>query len=169
MVILNPLRSKTVAAVFIFLIRNFHRKNTHISQKESLPVWTQEAYHSACNKSLAWGGGYLPWGIPYPLPSPSQDRYPLPLFLAGGYLPWSRGCTYLGVPPFPVLIWLGWGVPTLAGRVPTLGCPSCPFPHPGQGGRVYLPWTGEYLPWGTPPGPGEGRYPLPGCELTNKV
>ena len=67
------------------------------------------------------------------------------------------GSTYLGRGGGGYLLWLGgtylgWGVPTLARRVPTLAGGT----YPGQG---YLPWpgvptlAGEYLPWlgwGTP-------------------
>ena len=87
-------------------------------------------------------------------------------YLAGGYLPWPGG-TYPGWGwylswPGGYLPWLG--VPTLAGRVPTLAGGYLPWP----GG--YLPWlggvptlAGGYLPWlgGTYPGQG-GNYPCQG-------
>ena len=118
------------------------------------------------------GGGYLPWGT---TSSPiltwlgGRDTYYLgrgrgvPTLGRGTNLGWEVGGTYLGVPPPPS--WPGWGegVPTLDGRVPTLGYAPV-LTWLGRGG-TYLWWEGTYLevpPLRSWPGWGRGYLPWMG-------
>ena len=97
-------------------------------------------------RRVARTGWYLAWlGGGYPL-------LPILTWPGGTYLDWG----WEGVPPS----WPGWGVPTLAREVPTLGVPPS---WPGWGrGHTYLGQEDTYL--GVPPCPdlAGGYLPWPG-------
>ena len=147
--------------------------NYFITQQESPPAWTQEAYrprrikYSICYPvrgevpppSLGYPPGQVWWGVPevgYPCqgtpPSPGLMGVPEVEYPPSGY---PSIQVWWGVPPGQV--WPG-GYPRW-GTLPPLGYP----PARSDGG---------YPRWGTPPrlaGSGWDTPPPHRCGLTNKV